>query len=119
MGTSFDRVYSVAADGGGGVIAAGYFTNTATFGGVVLAGAGGRDALLWKVGETGSTLWAVGGGGGGADELYAVAVDHSTKGVIVAGFFGGQGVATFGGNDTLTTAGRAAQMLPAASSMRI
>ena len=38
-----------------------------------------------------------------------------TKGVIVAGFFGGQGVATFGGNDTLTTAGEAARMLSAAS----
>jgi hypothetical protein len=46
-GTSFDRVYAVAHDGGGGVIAAGYFTNTATFGDVVLRGAGDRDALLW------------------------------------------------------------------------
>ena len=34
-GTSFDRVYSVASDGGGGVVAAGYYTNTATFGDVV------------------------------------------------------------------------------------
>jgi hypothetical protein len=46
-GTSFDRVYAVAHDGGGGVIAAGYFTNTATFGDVVLSGVSNRDALLW------------------------------------------------------------------------
>ena len=77
-------MYSVASDGGGGVVAAGYFTDTATFGDVVLRGVGNRDALLWKVSELGTTLWAHGGGGADADELYGVAVDGS-RGVVVAG----------------------------------
>jgi len=94
-GTSTEYLYGVAVDGAGAVVAAGFFSTTATFGGVALTTAGSYDAVLWKVNAEGTTLWAVRGGGTSSDGLSGAAVDGAGA-VVAAGAFGGS-LATFGG----------------------
>ena len=95
-GTSTDRLYGVAVDGTGAVVAAGYFSSSlATFGGVSLTNDGSYDAVLWKLTAEGTTLWAVSGGGTSTDRLNAVIMD-GTGAVVAAGELRGSR-ATFGG----------------------
>jgi hypothetical protein len=94
-GTSYDYLQGVAVDGSGGVVAAGYFSSSvATFGDRVMSRIGSTTAVVWKMTSTGSTLWAVRGGGTSYDYLQGVAVDGS-GGVVAAGYFSSS-VATFG-----------------------
>ena len=83
-------------------------TTTVTFGGVALTNAGnggypGYDGFVWKMSADGTTLWAVGGGGRGYEEMGGIAVDRSSNAVVVAGYFGRP--ATFGGVALTTNRG--------------
>ena len=80
-GTAGDSIKDVAVDASGKIVAVGSFFYdgdvsgaTATFGNVALSNAGRADAVVWKTGASGSTLWAVSGGGTEHDGLYGVAV---------------------------------------------
>jgi len=82
---SFDSMTGVAVDGSGDIVAAGYFSSpTVTFGTTVLASAGVSDAVVWKLGATGSTVWAVRGGGTSSDNMLGMTVD-SAGGVVAVG----------------------------------
>jgi hypothetical protein len=95
-GTGSDRLYGVAVDGTGAVVAAGYFSSSpATFGGVSLTNDGSNDAVLWKHNAEGTTLWAVRGGGTSDDYLRGVAVD--SVGAVVAAGYVDSSSAMFGG----------------------
>jgi hypothetical protein len=87
-GTSIDSLKGVAVDGAGGVVAAGYVSSfSATFGAVVLTGAGDLDAVVWKASGEGTTLWAVRGGSRNEDAINGVAVDRAGD-VLAVGHFG-------------------------------
>jgi len=47
-----------------------------------LTNVGRADAVLWKTSASGTTLWAVSGGGTENDGLYGVAVDGSGDVVV-------------------------------------
>jgi hypothetical protein len=56
---SYDSMTGVAVDSSGDIVAAGYFSSpTVTFGTTVLSSAGLSDAVVWKLGATGSTAGA-------------------------------------------------------------
>ena len=108
-GLSSDYLNGVAVDATNAVVAAGHSLSAqATFGGVTMTTAGSSDAVLWKLSDEGTTLWAVCGGGTSADELTGVAVDK-TGAVVAAGYFNSS-TATFGGV-ALTSAGSGDAML--------
>ena len=95
-GSGSDYLNGVAVDSTNAVVAAGYSLSLrATFGGLTLTTAGSGDAVVWKVSDEGTTLWAVRGGGSNADELTGVAV-VTTGAVVAAGYFNSS-LATFGG----------------------
>lgn len=86
-GSGADVPYAVAATPDGGVVVAGYGSGGGQCGGV-LAGVGGRDVLLAKIGPTGACQWGILFGGSGDDEARAVAVDADGS-IVVAGLFRG------------------------------
>jgi len=95
-GTDNDKLSGVAVDAAGAMVAAGYFSNSSTFGGVALTNAGDyHDAVVWKMSADGTTLWAVRGGGTSDDELSGVVVD-GVGAVVASGHFESS-TATFGG----------------------
>jgi hypothetical protein len=81
----------VATDNAGDMVAVGELQSApATFGDVVLSkrGSGIIEALAWKISAQGTTVWAVNGGGtGGQDRLYSVAIDDA-GGIISSGSIG-------------------------------
>lgn len=97
-------VASSVAVAGSTVYVAGYFSNTASFGGTVLTSAGDYDVFVVKLLDAGSSstvAWVKQAGGAGLDRPSAVAATNSV--VYVAGQFAQ--VATFG--STVLTAGTA------------
>ncbi len=74
---------SVNADG---VVVAGQFTSSVTFGGTTLTSAGGGDAFVAKLDGTLAPVWSVRLGGIGADSTNGVALD-SFGDVIATGTF--------------------------------
>ena len=86
-GSGADVVHAIAATPDGGVVVTGYGSGGGQCGNV-LAGPGGRDALLAKIGPNGTCQWGILFGGGGDDEARAVAVDADGS-IVVAGFFRG------------------------------
>lgn len=87
-GSGADVPHAMATTPDGGVVVVGYGSGGGLCGGSVLAGAGGRDALIAKLGPTGSCEWAVLVGGSADDEARAVAVDTDGS-IVVAGLFRG------------------------------
>lgn len=135
-GINSENIYALALNGGS-LYGAGVFNDAsagamdvATFGSTTLQSAGGTDALLFKVtdsGSTGSFAWAKQAGGNDRDYAQAVSVVGST--VLVGGGYESASI-SFGsitlsnssqGNDygflaatsTTVLAMRAAQALPA------
>ncbi len=95
--------FSVAIDGSGDVLLAGYFGGAVDFGGGALTSAGASDIFVARFKSDGSHLWSKRFGDGDYQYAYAVAVDASGN-VFVTGQFAG--TADFGG-DPLTSTGDA------------
>jgi hypothetical protein len=89
-----DAGQTVAVDGSGNIVVAGYFQGTVNFGSGTLTSAGGYDLFLAKYSATGACLWATRFGSTGDEFVKSVAVDSSGN-IVVAGKFTGS--ANFGG----------------------
>ncbi|HNR20442.1 MAG TPA: T9SS type A sorting domain-containing protein [Bacteroidia bacterium] len=85
-GGSNDEAYAVTTDGGGNVIVAGYFGQTAVFGTTTLIADGLSDIFVAKYTMGGNFLWAVRAGGDGDDRANGVAADASGN-IYITGFF--------------------------------
>ncbi len=85
-----DESYALALDGSGGVIFAGSFQGSATFGPDTLRATGASDAFAARVDGGGRFLWAVADQGGALSTtaILGAAVDGSGN-VALAGFFSG------------------------------
>ena len=93
------RGFGIAVDASRNVLVTGSFTGTVNFGGANLA-ALGTDIVLAKYDAAGAHVWSKRFGGSGADQAYAVAVDH-TGNILIVGYF--QGTANFGGSNITST----------------
>jgi Bacterial Ig-like domain len=89
-GTTYDndQAYALALDGFGGVVIAGSFQDSATFGSVTLKAGGVFEAFAARVNGIGAFIWAVATQGtpGSNAEIHGLAVDGSGN-VDLAGFF--------------------------------
>lgn len=101
--TAFDNAYvnSVAVDGQGNAVVAGYFERSVDFGGGTLTSAGASDVFVAKFSSTGGHVWSRRFGGVNDDIAEGVSFDGSGD-VVVAGYFSGS--ADFG-SGVLTSAG--------------
>lgn len=101
-GSSADVATSVALDGSGNVVIAGYFFATSDFGGGPLVSAGSTDIVLAKYASgTGAYQVARRFGSTATDVANAVAIDPSNNIVLVGGF---SGTVDFGGASPLIAA---------------
>jgi hypothetical protein len=87
-----DVAWSVAADGAGHLLVAGY-----TFGSLAGPNAGDRDVFVMKLAPTGSTVWARQLGSAGDDFSRDVAVDGAGN-VVVTGYTSGSLFDTISGS---------------------
>ncbi len=86
-GIGNDEPNAIAADGAGNVYVTGFFTGTATFGGVTLNSGGGKDMFVVKYnGALGTVVWAKRGGMNGDESGGGVAVDPSGNVYIVGSY---------------------------------
>jgi hypothetical protein len=101
--TAFDNAYvnSVAVDGQGNAVVAGYFERSVDFGGGTLTSAGATDVFVAKFSSSGGHLWSRRFGGLNDDVAEGVSFDGAGD-VVVAGYFSGS--ADFG-SGVLTSAG--------------
>jgi hypothetical protein len=87
-GNAFDAAFSIAVDGEGNAVLAGYITGTVDMdpgpGSFPLTSAGSADAFVLKLDPQGGFLWARRFGGTANDQADAVAV-HADGRVVVAG----------------------------------
>lgn len=94
-GNGADRGNGIAVDpSNNDILITGSFSVTASFGSQGLNSSGGQDLFVARVTRAGTVTWARGGGGSGADEGLAIAVDGNGR-CAVAGSF--QNSATFSG----------------------
>ena len=100
--TGVDIPLSVATDGAGNVVAAGYFNGTVNFGGSNLMSAGSSDIFLAKYNTSGTHQWSQRFGSTGGDIALSIAVDGSAN-VLLTGWF--SLTVNFGG-DALQSAGQ-------------
>ncbi len=87
-GWSNDVALASVTDASGSVYVAGYFTDTAEFGGTQLVSAGGEDIFVAKYHPNGALLWVQQFGGPGDDRATAMCRD-AAGGIDVAGNFSG------------------------------
>jgi hypothetical protein len=103
-GTNLDEGRAVAVDAAGNVFVAGYFNDTASFGGLNLVSAGSSDFFVARYDSAGGLVWLRQGVGSSLDRAAAITVDAGGN-VIIAGWFNDEismGVATLtsaGGSD--------------------
>ena len=100
-GAGNDQGRGIAVDALGNCYVAGYFTNTATFGGTTLVSRGGYDAFLMKLDSSGNLVWVKQLGGSGDDMGAGVGLDASGNSYVTGSF---SGTASFG-DYVLTSAG--------------
>jgi hypothetical protein len=100
-GTGNDIAEDVAYDFTGNIYIVGCIENTATFGNMVLASAGGEDIFIAKADSEGNWIWAVSAGGNGMDHAFGVCADPAGN-CYVTGYF--EGTASFG-STVLTSSG--------------
>jgi hypothetical protein len=98
-GTGDDVARSVATDAFGNVFVAGFFGDTADFGGGPLTSAGGQDIFIAKYDAAGAHQWSERFGSIGNDIAYSIATDASGN-VFVTGYFGG--TVDFGGGNLMS-----------------
>jgi hypothetical protein len=108
-GTGADSAYRMVIDSANNCYLTGYYHGPATFGTATLNSAGGSfDVYITKYDSSGNVQWAVGGGGSGTDEGFAIAQDAAGNSFVTGYFasasasFGGQVIHTAGGNDIFT-----------------
>jgi hypothetical protein len=100
--TNGDYGRGITVDSSGNVYVTGFYDGAATLGGINLPNAGGYDAFVTKLDNTGNFLWAKGFGGAQNDKGQHVAVDGAGN-VYTTGNY--QGTANFGPSTTLTSTG--------------
>lgn len=102
-GTSTDAGESVAIDGSGNVIVAGWFTSPSiVIGATTLTNAGNSDIMLLKYDASGTFVWATAFGGSGDEHPTAVKAD-GTGNVFFSGYYTSGSIAF--GSTTLTNSG--------------
>jgi len=85
-GINEDFAFSVATDRNNNIFVGGYYENSTVFGENVIAGEGGREAVLFKVNEVGDYDWVVQATGPYDDEIHGVVIDENSN-PIVCGVF--------------------------------
>jgi len=97
--TGSDAGYTVAGDGSGNVVVAGFFVGTVDFGGGNLVSMGSADIFLAKFNSSGVLQWSQRFGSVGDDIGDDIAVDGSGN-VVVTGYF--EGTVNFGGGNLVS-----------------
>ncbi len=101
-GTGYDAGFGIALDAAGNCHLTGSFSYTASFGAYSLASTSSSDDIFAAMlSPSGTWLWALGGGGSGADYGYGITTD-SAGNTYLSGSF--NSTAGFGGT-SLTSAG--------------
>jgi hypothetical protein len=100
-GTGDDYGNAVAVGATGTIALAGYFRNSASFGGPALTSAGGQDAFVAVFSSTGAYQWSRSAGAAGDDRARAVTLTPGGDVIVTGGF---QGSVDFGGGP-LTSSG--------------
>ena len=103
-----DDANRITTDSSGNTYTAGYFNNTADFGGGDVTSNGSDDMFVVKLDSDGSFQWVYTAGGTGFDELSAIAIDSSDN-VLTTGYF--SNTVNFGGGDVTSTDGVSALVL--------
>ena len=85
---------TIANDAEGNFLIGGSLSGTAIFGSNILGSIGGSDGFVAKYSPLGICLWAKLMGGGGDDQVTAIAVESSSGNVYACGYY--EGSATFG-----------------------
>ena len=85
---------SIAADGFGTLVATGFFTGMADFGGGALVSEGGDDIFVVKLGPAGTHVWSRRFGDNAQQQGLGAAASADGTSAIVGGFYGG---VNFGG----------------------
>jgi Beta-propeller repeat len=100
----FDNATSLAVDVSGNVYVTGYFSGTATFGGVLapIVSAGYDDVFIVKYNTNGTALWVKKAGGISTDRGTSIAIDASGN-VYITGFF--YETATFSASSAIISGG--------------
>lgn len=91
---------SIAVDGAGNVVVAGYFSGSINFGGNTLQSAGGQDIFVAKLDPNGGHLWSKRFGDAATQGASSVAIDSSGH-VLLTGYMFGS--ADFGGGPLVST----------------
>ncbi|MBK9249628.1 MAG: SBBP repeat-containing protein [Ignavibacteria bacterium] len=102
-GTGSDAGTAVTTDASNNIYTCGRFSGYSLFGSTPLTSSGQTDVVIARYNASGACLWAVKGGGTGADEPNAITTDDSGN-VYVTGFF--SGTATFGAATLVSIGGR-------------
>jgi gliding motility-associated-like protein len=94
-GNHVDEAMDVDHDASGNIYSTGYFTNSSTFGSVVLnsASSGIPDGYVYKTNTSGAIQWIQKFGGNGSDRGLSIKVDNSGN-TYICGYY--YGTATFG-----------------------
>jgi hypothetical protein len=107
-GSKPDSCYRIAVDAQNNSYLTGYYTGTASFGTINVAGIGSFDTYIAKYDSAGNAQWVTTGGGSGTDEGFGIALDNAGNSYVTGYFnsstatFGGQTIHTAGGNDIFT-----------------
>ncbi len=105
VGNGIDQAYSVSADSGGNVFAAGGFSSlTISFGASSLINASTNlDIFIVKYDDSGNVLWARSAGGSGDDYAYSVYADAGGN-VLITGSFSSSTI-SFGSTTLINSGG--------------
>lgn len=98
-----DQVADISTDADNNVVVTGYMGGTPDFGGGPLANAGSKNAFLAKLDSAGMHLWSKSFGDSAAQGGTAVAVDRTTKEIVMGGV--ALGTIDFGTGALLPAAG--------------
>lgn len=87
-GAGNDELLDLAVASDQGVVIAGWFEQSISFGGPSLTAQGGRDVFVAKLSAAGDHVWSKRFGGGGSDVAYSVALDATGNAYVIGTFVG-------------------------------